>query len=188
MISLITQLLIKNPKKRIGYLEPSEIKNHIWIKDYPWDKLLNKEIIPPFVPVNSDYNFDIKHVNKKEIINKQTNKLYKRWLKYNSIYDNPFKYFNYNETNLLYTKNESKLNKTPSTANHTPETENHSHKKERNVNKYKHVIIGLEQNAVENVDNVQFNIIQGRVEKYKLQPPIKQDTPIIKPGIKVNFK
>ena len=62
MISLITQLLIKNPKKRIGYLEPSEIKNHIWIKDYPWDKLLNKEIIPPFVPVNSDYNFDIKHV------------------------------------------------------------------------------------------------------------------------------
>ena len=109
-------MLIKNPKKRIGYLDLSEIKNHIWIKDYPWDKLLNKEITPPFVPVNSDYNFDINHVNKKENINKQTKKLYKRWLKNNSSYDNPFKYFNYNETNLLFTKNESKLNKTPLSA------------------------------------------------------------------------
>jgi hypothetical protein len=183
-------LLIKNPKKRIGYLDLSEIKNHIWIKDYPWDKLLNKEITPPFVPVNSDYNFDINHVNKKENINKQTKKLYKRWLKNNSIYDNPFKYFNYNETNLLFTKNESKLNKTPSTANHTPDTENHTNKKDRNINKhtkYKNVIIRLEQNAVEDVDNAQFKIIQGRVEKCKLQPPIKQDTPVIKPGIKINF-
>ena len=29
---------------------PSEVKNHPWLRDYPWNKLANKEIIPPFIP------------------------------------------------------------------------------------------------------------------------------------------
>jgi len=34
---------------------PAEIKSHPWIKDYPWNKLANREIDPPFVPnVNND--------------------------------------------------------------------------------------------------------------------------------------
>jgi hypothetical protein len=29
---------------------PAEVKAHPWLKNYPWQKLMNKEIDPPFVP------------------------------------------------------------------------------------------------------------------------------------------
>ena len=35
---------------RLGVNGPEEVKNHPWIKKYPWDKLLKKEIEPLFKP------------------------------------------------------------------------------------------------------------------------------------------
>lgn len=36
--------------QRLGLNGPDEVKSHPWIKDYPWDKLLRKEIDPPYKP------------------------------------------------------------------------------------------------------------------------------------------
>ena len=44
---LLKQLLCKDPHKRIGVLDKSEIKNHIWFKGLDWNKILAKEIKPP---------------------------------------------------------------------------------------------------------------------------------------------
>ncbi len=35
---------------RLGQDGPHEIKNHPWLKGYPWDKLYNKELESPFIP------------------------------------------------------------------------------------------------------------------------------------------
>ena len=35
---------------RLGLEGPSEVKNHPWLKNFPWDKLYNKEIEAPYIP------------------------------------------------------------------------------------------------------------------------------------------
>lgn len=35
---------------RLGINGPDEVKDHPWLKNFPWDKLLNKEIESPFIP------------------------------------------------------------------------------------------------------------------------------------------
>lgn len=39
-----------------------EIKSHPWFDGFPWDKLINKEIISPFMPESTD-NYDVKVTN-----------------------------------------------------------------------------------------------------------------------------
>ena len=46
----INRLLQRKPNNRLGISGSNEIRNHPWIKNYPWDKLLNKEIAAPFIP------------------------------------------------------------------------------------------------------------------------------------------
>lgn len=48
---LITQLLVKDPKDRIGTTrDVDEILEHPWFSDIDIQKLMNKEIEPEFVP------------------------------------------------------------------------------------------------------------------------------------------
>ena len=44
---LLSQLLCRDPNKRIGVLDKNELKNHEWFKDIDWDKLAKKQIEPP---------------------------------------------------------------------------------------------------------------------------------------------
>ncbi len=44
------KLIQRKPVNRLGLDGPHELKNHPWLKDYPWEKLYNKQIQPPFVP------------------------------------------------------------------------------------------------------------------------------------------
>lgn len=46
----INGLIQRKPNKRLGANGPDELKNHPWMKDYPWGKLTRKEIVPPFKP------------------------------------------------------------------------------------------------------------------------------------------
>lgn len=46
----INKLIQRKPVNRLGLDGPHEVKNHPWLKDYPWEKLYNKEIQPPFIP------------------------------------------------------------------------------------------------------------------------------------------
>jgi len=46
----INRLIQRKPMNRLGQDGPHEIKGHPWLKNFPWDKLHNKEIEAPFIP------------------------------------------------------------------------------------------------------------------------------------------
>jgi len=45
---LLQQLLVRDPEKRLT--DPPKIKAHSWFSGIDWDKLVAKEITPPFIP------------------------------------------------------------------------------------------------------------------------------------------
>jgi hypothetical protein len=48
---------------RLGLNGPSEVKNHPWLKDFPWQDLWDRKIKAPFIPPRED-NFDQKNINE----------------------------------------------------------------------------------------------------------------------------
>lgn len=46
----INRLIQRKPINRLGLNGPMEVKGHPWIKDFPWKKLLEKELDAPFIP------------------------------------------------------------------------------------------------------------------------------------------
>lgn len=50
MKDLITRLLDKNPRKRLGNRGKKEVMNHPWFNDIDWKKLYRKEIKPLYFP------------------------------------------------------------------------------------------------------------------------------------------
>jgi len=48
--SLLEGLLTRDPEKRLGSNGGQEVKQHPWFSDIDWDKLVRKEIDPPFKP------------------------------------------------------------------------------------------------------------------------------------------
>ena len=65
IIDLINRLLEINPKKRIGYGEndAKQIKEHKYFSDVDWNKYMNKEIEPPFIP-GFEGEQDLKYFDK----------------------------------------------------------------------------------------------------------------------------
>ena len=64
-MDLICNLLINNPKQRLGNgpKDAEDIKKHPYFKDVDWEKYLKKEIKPPFIPkLKSDT--DLKYFDK----------------------------------------------------------------------------------------------------------------------------
>ncbi|KAH3670410.1 hypothetical protein OGAPHI_000925 [Ogataea philodendri] len=61
---LITRLLNRDPKKRLGYNGVEEIKNHEFFKDIDWNKLSHKGYIPPFKPQVKDLT-DISNISSE---------------------------------------------------------------------------------------------------------------------------
>lgn len=61
----IQQLLEENPKKRLGYINDSEdLKNHIYLKNFDFESLEKKKILPPFIPYFKN-NLDLKFFNSE---------------------------------------------------------------------------------------------------------------------------
>jgi hypothetical protein len=52
------QLLQRKPINRLGLNGPQEVKSHPWLADFPWDKLLERSLVPSFMPNQSGENFD----------------------------------------------------------------------------------------------------------------------------------
>ncbi|CAK64928.1 unnamed protein product (macronuclear) [Paramecium tetraurelia] len=59
-IDFINKLIQRKPSHRL-----TDVKNHPWIRDYPWDKLINKVIQAPYVPLNND-NFDVTQIQYED--------------------------------------------------------------------------------------------------------------------------
>ncbi|CAD8119249.1 unnamed protein product [Paramecium sonneborni] len=47
------QLIQRKPAQRLGSDNPDAVKNHPWFKGFEWNKLLKKELQPPYLPRNS---------------------------------------------------------------------------------------------------------------------------------------
>eukprot|EP01017_Pseudomicrothorax_dubius_P043120 TRINITY_DN7127_c0_g1_i3.p1 TRINITY_DN7127_c0_g1~~TRINITY_DN7127_c0_g1_i3.p1 ORF type:complete len:239 (-),score=48.55 TRINITY_DN7127_c0_g1_i3:240-956(-) len=63
----INRMLQRKPAHRLGLNGPAEVKNHPWLKNFPWTKLANKELIPPFAPSRKEEeNFDFKHMAQED--------------------------------------------------------------------------------------------------------------------------
>jgi serum/glucocorticoid-regulated kinase 2 len=60
---LIKKLLQKEPSKRIGFNNISEIKEHPWFKDINWEEVMSLKIQPPIKPEIGD-KFDIENFNQ----------------------------------------------------------------------------------------------------------------------------
>eukprot|EP01016_Furgasonia_blochmanni_P049903 TRINITY_DN7634_c0_g1_i3.p1 TRINITY_DN7634_c0_g1~~TRINITY_DN7634_c0_g1_i3.p1 ORF type:complete len:367 (-),score=49.55 TRINITY_DN7634_c0_g1_i3:613-1713(-) len=62
----INGLIQRKPMNRLGVNGPEEVKAHPWFKGFPWQKLLNKELDPPFMPSKTEDNFDFRSQNTEE--------------------------------------------------------------------------------------------------------------------------
>lgn len=56
-VDFINKLLKRNPKERLGINGPLEVKNHAWLVDVEWKKVLEKKLKSPYKP-DSTFNVD----------------------------------------------------------------------------------------------------------------------------------
>jgi hypothetical protein len=74
----------------LGYNGISEIKEHSWLKDYPWQNLIDRKIEAPFVPKNGD-NFDKRYCEGIDKLEAETLERYHKYYKsqeYSSLFRN----------------------------------------------------------------------------------------------------
>ena len=106
-INFINNLLMRNPEERLGYKGINELKQHLWLKYYPWNLIKNKALPSPFIPSDSG-NFDDKYCKGEDYIGEETRVRYVEILsKVN--YDNCFKDFYYSIDGDNKRKNEMLL-------------------------------------------------------------------------------
>jgi len=80
---LLTKLLTKYPKKRLGYKGAEEVKKHPFFKNIDWEALLNKEIPPPFGKAVLKYSLDFKEIEVKNRIKDRYEVLLGRQTRFN---------------------------------------------------------------------------------------------------------
>ena len=113
-INFINRLLMRKPEERLGYKGIEELKDHPWLRYYPWDSIKDKSLPSPFVPQNKD-NFDSKYCKSIEYIGEETRIRYEEILS-DDNYEFYFKNFYYNIDEdkkrcndiLSYNKNKNK--------------------------------------------------------------------------------
>lgn len=59
----INRLIQRRPINRLGLNGPREVKNHPWMKSFPFHKLSKMEKNPPFIPSSRVDNFDASWLN-----------------------------------------------------------------------------------------------------------------------------
>ena len=105
-VDFINKLLQRKENKRLGYKKGIiELKEHPWLKYYPWDELCDKSLPAPFLPENCD-NFDKSYCESEEQISEETNLRYEEIL-LKMHYKTAFKNFYYNKND----KKEIKIKK-----------------------------------------------------------------------------
>ena len=91
----INKLLMRKPEQRLGFKGINELKEHPWLKYYPWLLIKDKSLPSPFVPENKD-NFDKRYCENIEHIGEETKSRYEEIL-LDINYGNYFNNFYYNE-------------------------------------------------------------------------------------------
>jgi serine/threonine protein kinase len=55
-IDFLNKLIISDPKKRIGFNDINELKNHAWFEGFDWNKLEKKQIDSPFNLIENEFD------------------------------------------------------------------------------------------------------------------------------------
>ena len=66
----INRMIERKPSNRLGINGPNEVKNHPWIVNFPWEKLKNRTLRAPYIPVIIFYIF----IRKMRKISTKNNK------------------------------------------------------------------------------------------------------------------
>ena len=125
-MNFINECLKRKECKRLGYnFGIRELKNHIWFKNFEWDKMYNKIMTSPFIP-KKEGNYDKKYCEGPDKISQKTLERYQSYYQrddYNIIF-NGYTYIYFENENEdfgnIYTKNiitKSSTNATTSTLN-----------------------------------------------------------------------
>ena len=105
-VDFFNKLLIRKKENRLGFKGINELKEHPWIKYYPWNMINDKSLPSPFVPQNKD-NFDLRYCARSEKIGEETKMRYEEILmdkNYQNIFKNFFFNFDYEKKLLLKKK------------------------------------------------------------------------------------
>ena len=79
-VDFINKCMKRKESRRLGYRNGiSELKNHLWFKDFDWDSLFNKTMPAPFVPKKAG-NYDKKYCELIEKISDTTLDRYQNYL------------------------------------------------------------------------------------------------------------
>ena len=78
IFNFIIQLLQRKPGQRIGLRGAAEVKDHPWLKYYPWKELYQKKLEAPFIPKIGD-NFDKRYCESADKIGETTKARYERY-------------------------------------------------------------------------------------------------------------
>ena len=70
-------MLQRKPVNRLGYNGINEIKEHPWLKYYPWKDLYEKKLDAPFMPKSLD-NFDKRYCEGPDKIGNDTLERYQK--------------------------------------------------------------------------------------------------------------
>ena len=107
VLDFINKLLERNKESRLGAINGvQELKEHQWLKYYPWDELENKVLPAPFIPEQID-NFDKSYCESEEKITENTKIRYKKI--YSSLeYKNAFVDFFFNKEILKFKRRQEK--------------------------------------------------------------------------------
>ena len=91
----INRLIQRKPANRLGLRGPTEVKEHLWFKDYDWKKLYCGKLKSPFQPKDED-NFDYNYCNEPDKLGANTQERYYNIMsskKYKEVFED-FYYFN----------------------------------------------------------------------------------------------
>lgn len=100
--NFINKLLIRKPEHRLGYVNGAqELKDHPWLKYYPWKELEEKQLPSPFIPEKKD-NFDKRYCESVDKIGEETKMRYEELL-----CDEEYRYV---FANFQYNKEEQRIN------------------------------------------------------------------------------
>jgi serine/threonine protein kinase len=143
----INKLLVRKVDGRLGSKGgASEMKEHPWLKYYPWKELENKTLPAPFIPEKKD-NFDKRYCESIDKISEETKLRYEEILVKES-YNVCFKDFYYNKDEIEEKKkieNEKKKN--------NDNNNNNNNNIDNNIKKEKDIKIVLPINSNSNIKN-----------------------------------
>mmetsp|Transcript_29373 Transcript_29373/g.28970 ORF Transcript_29373/g.28970 Transcript_29373/m.28970 type:complete len:217 (-) Transcript_29373:8-658(-) len=132
----INKMILRKPSRRLGYNGPSEVKNHPWLVDFPWDDLFHGRVKPRYLPKQKEDNFDSKNINE-EWKDQDSDKMKENTLllRRNSV-QNLFNGYYYDATIAAIAGSKlSSINSENKTAKEVkPEDEGKKKEKDKNVN------------------------------------------------------